>query len=128
MLRIRAGLVRPVTAPSVADGAVLIDASGRLAAVGPHANVPAPHGVKSLHFPDAELLPGLINCHTHLELTHLGGGAKHEEPEFVKWIRRVRELKDETSANAFAEAARAGIRDYVSCVQSADATGSSRPM
>ena len=127
MLRIRAGLVHPVTAPSVADGAVLIDASGRVAAVGPHANVPAPHGVKSLHFPDAELLPGLINCHTHLELTHLGGGAKHEEPEFVKWIRRVRELKDATTLDAFYEAALAGVRDCwmhgVTCIAETGSTG-----
>ena len=70
-----------------------------------------PAGTNALHFPDAELMPGLVNCHTHLELTHLGGGAKHSEPEFLKWIRRVRELKDTTSAEAFHEAAVAGIRD-----------------
>jgi len=58
--------------------------------------------VAALHFPDAELMPGLVNCHTHLELTHLGGGVQHDEPEFLKWIRRIRELKETTSAEAFA--------------------------
>jgi len=103
--------VHPVTAPPIEDGAVLVDASGRIAAVGPHEKVPAPRGAQSLHFPDAELLPGLVNCHTHLELTHLGGGTRHDEPEFPKWIRRIRELKDAMSAEAFYEAAVAGVRD-----------------
>jgi len=116
-----------VTAPPIEDGAVLVDASGRIAAVGPHEKVPAPQGAHSLHFPDAELLPGLVNCHTHLELTHLGGGGKHEEPEFLKWIRRIRELKDATPAEAFYEAAVAGIRDCwahgVTCVAETGSTG-----
>jgi len=72
-------------------------------------------------------MPGLINCHTHLELTHLGGGAKHAEPEFLKWIRRIRELKDATSAEAFYEAAIAGIRDCwargITCIAETGSTG-----
>jgi len=72
-------------------------------------------------------MPGLINCHTHLELTHLGGGAKHAEPEFLKWIRRIRELKDATSAEAFHEAAIAGIRDCwargITCIAETGSTG-----
>jgi len=89
--------------------------------------VPEPAGAKALHFPDAELTPGLVNCHTHLELTHLGGGAKHDEPEFLKWIRRIRELKETTSAEAFHEAAVAGIRDCwargVTCIAETGSTG-----
>ena len=89
--------------------------------------MPAPAGVQALHFPDGELLPGLVNCHTHLELTHLGGGAKHDEPEFLKWIRRVRELKETTSAEEFYAAAVAGIRDCwargVTCIAETGSTG-----
>lgn len=89
--------------------------------------MPAPTGVQALHFPDAELMPGLVNCHTHLELTHLGGGAKHDEPDFLKWIRRIRELKETTSAAAFYEAAVAGIRDCwargATCIAETGSTG-----
>ena len=89
--------------------------------------MPEPAGAKALHFPGAELMPGLVNCHTHLELTHLGGGAKHDEPEFLKWIRRIRELKETTSAEAFHEAAVAGIRDCwargVTCLAETGSTG-----
>jgi 5-methylthioadenosine/S-adenosylhomocysteine deaminase len=127
LLRIRAGRVHPVTAPSLEDGAVLVGANGRIAAVGPNHRVPAPAGVPALQFPDAELMPGLVNCHTHLELTHLGGGAKHDEPEFLTWVRRIRELKEPTSAEAFSAAAVAGIRDCwargVTCVAETGSTG-----
>ena len=130
MLRIRAGRVHPVTAPSFEDGAVLIDGAGRIAAVGPHASVPQPAAAQALHFPDAELMPGLVNCHTHLELTHLGGGGgggQHDESEFLTWIRRIRELKEATSAEAFYEAAVAGVRDCwtrgVTCVAETGSTG-----
>src|SRR2546425_10629227 len=97
----RAGRVHPVTAPSFEDGAVLVDAGGRITAVGPHPPVGEPARGQSLHFPDAELMPGLVNCHTHLELTHLGGGTRHDEPEFLKRIRRLRALKETTSGEAF---------------------------
>jgi len=127
LLRIRAGRVHPVTAPPLEDGAVLVDANGRIAAVGPNKRVPEPAGAKALHFPDAELMPGVVNCHTHLELTHLGGGVKHDEPEFLDWIRRIRELKETTSAEAFHEAAVAGIRDCwargVTCIAETGSTG-----
>ncbi len=95
--------------------------------MGRNADVPTPHAARAMHFPDAELMPGLVNCHTHLELTHLGGGAQHDEPEFLKWIRRIRELKETTSAEAFYEAAVAGIRDCwargVTCVAETGSTG-----
>ena len=72
-------------------------------------------------------MPGLVNCHTHLELTQLGGGAKHEEPEFHKWIWHVRTLKEATSAEAFYEAAVAGVRDCwargVTCIAETGSTG-----
>ncbi|MFN2570485.1 MAG: amidohydrolase family protein [Gemmatimonadales bacterium] len=73
------------------------------------------------------LVPGLVNCHTHLELTHLGGGARHDEPQFTAWIRRVRALKDKTSAEEFYEAAVAGVRDCwsrgVTCIAETGSTG-----
>src|SRR5206468_3626798 len=94
LLRIRAGHVIPVTAPPIADGAVLVGDDGRIAAVGPNAHVPTPPGATSVEFADGVLTPGLVNTHTHLELTHLAG--KNDETEFPKWLRRVRGLKDAT--------------------------------
>ena len=95
--------------------------------MGPNADVPTPHGARTMRFPDAALIPGLVNCHTHLELTHLGGGAKHDEPEFLPWIRRIRELKEATSSEAFDDAAVAGLRDCwargVTCIAETGSSG-----
>ena len=125
MLRVRAGRVFPVTAPPIEDGAVLVDSGGRISAVGPHARVPTPRGARTIEFPDAVLVPGLVNCHTHLELTHLGG--QNGEPDFVRWIRRVRELKDGSGEDAFLASAEAGLRDCwargVTCVADTGSTG-----
>ncbi|MDW8103933.1 MAG: amidohydrolase family protein [Armatimonadota bacterium] len=48
-------------------------------------------GVEVLDFGEAVLLPGLVNVHTHLELTALRGAI--EELPFFEWIRRLVELK-----------------------------------
>jgi 5-methylthioadenosine/S-adenosylhomocysteine deaminase len=109
VLRIRAGEVHPVTAPKIPDGAVLIADDGRIAAVGPNAQVPSPASSAMMAFPDALLTPGLINCHTHLELTHLAGA--NVEADFAAWIRRVRELKDASRREDFDAAAERGLRE-----------------
>ena len=125
MLRIRAGSVHPVTAPPIEDGAVLVDDRGTIAAVGPHPLVPTPPGARELAFPHASLFPGLVNTHTHLELTHLAD--KNAEREFARWIRALRTLKDATTPDEFARAAERGVRDAwaagVTCVADTGSTG-----
>ncbi len=127
MLRIRAGSVHPVTAPPIEDGAVLVDDRGTIAAVGPNRCVPEPPapGARVLEFPDAVLVPGLVNTHTHLELTHLAG--RNAEPEFARWIRTIRALKDATPPDEFTRSAERGVRDCwaagVTCVADTGSTG-----
>jgi cytosine/adenosine deaminase-related metal-dependent hydrolase len=125
MLRIRAGMVYPVTAPPIEDGAVLVGSDGRIMAVGPNARVPSPGDAEAVEFRDGLLTPGLINLHTHLELTHLAG--RNDETDFVKWIHRVRELMEATTREEFLAAAERGIRDCwtrgVTCFAETGATG-----
>ena len=125
MLRIRAQFVHPVTAPPIEDGAVLVDDRGTIAAVGPNLVVPTRPGARQLEFPDAHLLPGLVNTHTHLELTHLAG--KNAEREFAAWIRTLRALKDATTPEEFSRSAEQGVRDAwaagVTCVADTGSTG-----
>jgi len=109
MLRIRAGRVYPVTAPPIEDGAVLVGDDGKIAGVGPQSVIPTPPGTQSLEYRDSVLVPGFINTHTHLELTHLAG--RNDEREFPQWIRQVRTLKEGTSAAEFDAAAERGVRD-----------------
>ena len=76
--RLAADWVFPAVAPPIRDGAVLIDEQGYVAAIGPDVGgeVPTPPGIPTEYFPDAALLPGFINAHTHLELTGLGSPAR----------------------------------------------------
>ena len=125
MLRLRAGFVHPVTAPPIEDGAVLVDDRGIIAAVGPQGLVPTPPGVRELAFPEASVVPGLVNTHTHLELTHLAG--QNAEREFAGWIRALRALKDATTPDEFSRSAERGVRDAwaagVTCVADTGSTG-----
>jgi len=107
--RLSARWVLPIEGPAIEHGALLIAADGRIAAVGPEAAVPRPADAAAEDFGDALLLPGLINTHTHLELTGLDGGSP--EPEFGTWIRRVREVKAARAPEAFLAAARRGLAD-----------------
>jgi 5-methylthioadenosine/S-adenosylhomocysteine deaminase len=109
--RLAADWVFPGVAPPVRDGAVLIDGNGDVVALGPDVGgeVPSPPGIPTEYFADAAILPGLVNAHTHLELTGLGTAI--DEPDFPSWIRRLRTLKAERSPAEFLEAAKQGIRE-----------------
>lgn len=49
-------------------------------------------GADVFDFGEAAILPGLVNAHTHLELTILRGAV--EDLPFFEWIRRLVELKE----------------------------------
>ncbi|HSE68693.1 MAG TPA: amidohydrolase family protein, partial [Gemmatimonadales bacterium] len=108
-LRCRAAWVLPIDRAPIADGAVLLGPDGRITAVGPDAEVPSPPGVEEAEFPSSALIAGLVNAHTHLELTGLDGQVT--EQDFPSWIRRVIALKAERSSAEFLAAAKQGIRD-----------------
>jgi cytosine/adenosine deaminase-related metal-dependent hydrolase len=105
--RLAASWLIPVEGPPIEDGALLIDTGGRIVAIGPDALVPYPSDTPAERFDDAVILPGLINTHTHLELTGFEG--RVSEREFPAWIRRLRELKTTRSSSDYAEAARRGL-------------------
>lgn len=88
---------------------MLIDTGGRIAAVGSDAVVPSPPHVPHHHLGDMVLLPGLVNTHTHLELTGFAGMA--EEADFWRWISRIIALKAARTEEQFFDAALAGIQD-----------------
>ena len=105
--RLAARWLIPVQGPPIEHGALLIDSDGRILAVGPDVSVPRPVDTPAEKFDDAVILPGLINTHTHLELT----GFEHRVPEreFTAWIRRLRDLKATRSSAEYVEAARRGV-------------------
>jgi 5-methylthioadenosine/S-adenosylhomocysteine deaminase len=107
--RYQAAWVLPVERPPIPEGAVLIGADGRIAAVGPDESVPAPPGIPAARLEGAVLLPGFINTHTHLELT--GFDDQVPEDDFAGWIRRIMALKASRTTGEYLAAARRGIED-----------------
>jgi cytosine/adenosine deaminase-related metal-dependent hydrolase len=79
----RAGWVLPVEAPPIRNGAVAVD-EGHVAWVGPADEAPAAP-VSDLG--KGVLLPGFVNAHCHLELTHLAG--LDRTGGFVPWVERL---------------------------------------
>lgn len=105
-------------------GAVLIDDRGRLLAVGPDDTVPAGPSIPSENFPGSILTPGLVNAHTHLELTGFEGMAP--ETEFADWIRTIIRLKAGRSPADFLQASIAGLhQSFASGVTTVADTGDS---
>jgi 5-methylthioadenosine/S-adenosylhomocysteine deaminase len=105
--RLAARWLIPVEGAPIEHGALLIGPKGRVQAVGPDSSVPRPSDVLAEDFGNAVILPGLINTHTHLELTGFAGQV--QEPEFPDWIRRLRELKTSRGPGDYLEAARLGL-------------------
>jgi 5-methylthioadenosine/S-adenosylhomocysteine deaminase len=112
----------PVELPPIENGALLVGPEGRIQALGPDTDVPRPAHLPASEFPDAVLLPGLINVHTHLELTGFEGLIA--EREFPSWIRHLRRLKETRTSADYLIAARRGLQDcYASGVTTVADTG-----
>jgi aminodeoxyfutalosine deaminase len=83
-VRYRAAWVLPIATAPIRDGWVEAD-SGRVTAVGGGL---ASDGGREIDLGNVALMPGLVNAHTHLELSFLRG---HVPPAsaFVTWIRSI---------------------------------------
>lgn len=64
--------VLPVSAPPLEDGAVLVQ-DGLIRAVGPASQLLAGFAGRVCDHGAGAILPGLVNCHTHLEFSALAG-------------------------------------------------------
>lgn len=103
---------------------MLVARSGRVLSVGPERDVATPAGCESVRLGDAVLLPGLVNTHTHLELTGLRG--RVTGGPFFRWVRAVKELKDGLSDDDYRAAARQGVLEHFAAgVTTIGDTGSS---
>lgn len=84
MKAFRAAWVLPISRPPIANGWVAI-ADGRITAVGgPHETPP----VAPRDLGHTAMLPGLVNAHTHLELSWLRGRVP-PAATFVDWIKQL---------------------------------------
>lgn len=120
-----ADLVCPVDGPPIRRGAILTS-GGRVLAVGEEAFVrPAEPVAGERDFGRAILIPGLVNAHTHLELS----GLKREPGPMEEWIvSLVREMRG-WPAHLFLSSAQIGaaasLAAGVTCAGDVSASGES---
>jgi aminodeoxyfutalosine deaminase len=118
---LRAKWIAPMDRPILRDAAVVF-ADGRVIDLGDERSMAAAHPeAHATDLDDAILLPGLINAHTHLELSTCTVAAA--PASFVEWILGIREQLKQTGLDEVPRAqiaTRAGIeqclRFGVTCV------------
>ena len=92
-----AGIVIPITAPSILDGAVAVR-DGRIEHVGARGWVIDTLTQRGLAFTerhfDGVLLPGLVNAHTHLQYTGMASVGAGQYRGFDSWARAFDEVYD----------------------------------
>ena len=122
-----AGWVFPVSSPPIADGAVAIQ-EAQIVGLGTRADLVAGWpGASRWDLPEAALLPGLVNCHTHLELSSLSDPVTNGP--FAAWLVAVIERRRAIPLTGQSAAALAGARQLLqsgtTCVGEVSSAGQS---
>jgi 5-methylthioadenosine/S-adenosylhomocysteine deaminase len=106
VIRYHARWTLPITGAAIANGCVAVD-DGRIAFVGNAGDAPAG---SDEDLGDAILLPGLVNVHTHLELTAFRGLL--DDLPFREWIAALQSAKEAVmKPDDFLNAARLGVAE-----------------
>jgi cytosine/adenosine deaminase-related metal-dependent hydrolase len=91
LIRYHASWILPIAEPPIADGWIVAD-RGRIVAYGAYGAVtrraPSHAETSEVDLGHVAVLPGLVNAHTHLELSYLRD-AVPPASSFVAWIRAV---------------------------------------
>jgi 5-methylthioadenosine/S-adenosylhomocysteine deaminase len=107
-MRYHARWVLPITQPPIENGTV-VENDGKITYVGPRSGAPAG---KDYDLGESILMPGLINTHTHLELTAMRGFL--EDLEFSAWIDKLRQSRNEIlDPSMLLDSARFGILEGI---------------
>lgn len=107
----RATWVLPIVSDPIADGAVAVEGE-TIKAVGPFSEVAAAHpGVEVIDFHHAILLPGFVNCHSHLEYAVFRGLI--DDRNFGAWILEFLDYKSRLANGDYATSSRLGAAECI---------------
>ncbi|MEJ7622487.1 MAG: amidohydrolase family protein [Pyrinomonadaceae bacterium] len=100
--------VLPITSAPIERGAIALDLD-RIVAVGKQSALAElfPDAVVE-DFGNAAITPGLVNCHSHLEVTSMRGKLDDVEDDFSAWLLRLNEIRSSLSEAEIRAAAVAG--------------------
>ncbi len=105
----RAPLVIPVSTPPIENGAVLVHGD-KIAAVGhfSHLKGVVPPGTNVLDIEEGLIMPGLVNCHSHLTLSWMKDKIERGLG-FSRWLRQLMGLNATASQEQYVEALQFGM-------------------
>ncbi len=92
------------------NGALLIDDVGKIKFAGQFKDIDDVDLCKTIDLGNSAIVPGLINTHTHLELTHLHK-CLNSNGNFTDWIRHLVAIKKNWSESEYALSIRDGIKN-----------------
>jgi aminodeoxyfutalosine deaminase len=116
MIRYHAAWILPISEPPVRNGWFAVD-RGRVVALGAAGKRVLQDGAEVVDLGNVAVLPGLVNAHTHLELSYL----RDEVPpasQFVTWIRGVmkaRRERPDPGGREILDAVDSAVREAVAC-------------
>lgn len=115
-----ADFVLPVSADLIEDGAVVIDET-KIVAVGKRSDVIEKFPETLIEtFHEAVIMPGLVNNHSHLEITAMRGFLDDVEADFYAWLMKLTKVRAEHLTEndikiAAISGALEGVRAGVTC-------------
>jgi cytosine/adenosine deaminase-related metal-dependent hydrolase len=92
-----ASYVLPISSPPIEGGAVAVE-HGVIVAVGKLADLRGAYRAPITDLPGCAIVPGLVNAHTHLELTHFPAWKVRKELDYLpktylEWIQQVVKIR-----------------------------------
>jgi len=111
--------VLPISSPPIEDGFVamegeVISAVGRRSEIGSQFE-----NAEVVELGNSAILPGFVNCHSHLEITAMRNQLDDVEHDFAAWLLKLQsirsELSEEELLSAAVNGAREGARAGVTC-------------
>lgn len=108
-----ANYVLPIAAPPIENGGVAVEGS-EIVATGRGEEVIAQFpGADIEDLGEAALLPGFVNCHSHLEITSMRGAIDNVEYDFSAWLLKLNEMRARLSDEDIRRSAIAGAIEGV---------------
>jgi cytosine/adenosine deaminase-related metal-dependent hydrolase len=110
--------VLPISSPAIVDGAIAIKGD-QITSVGSRVALTRQFPQATVReFGESAIIPGLVNAHSHLELTAIRGFLEKEEADFFAWLKKLTTARLErttpddlymSAAWGACEAVRAGV-------------------
>jgi cytosine/adenosine deaminase-related metal-dependent hydrolase len=104
----------PISSPAIEGGALVVE-NGRILAVGKLSELTASFTAPVIEYPGCAIIPGLVNAHSHLELTHFPSwkvrkGIDYSPRTYVDWIIQVIKIRRSLSLEEREHSVLEGIR------------------